>query len=518
MNKPTARVVIVGGGTAGWITAGLLAADHGRSKEHRIRVTLVESPDVPTIGVGEGTWPSMRATLQRIGIAELDLIRECDASFKQGTHFRNWAADGTDYYHPFSLPVDWPTLPLTTYWLDGNSSASFAEFVTPQARVIEAGLGPREAGMPPYSHVVNYGYHFDAGKFAKLLHEHTVDKLGVNYVSANVEQIEAAADGDISGLRLDTGEVLEGDLFVDCTGQRSLLLGQHFGVEFVSVKDVLFNDRAIAVQVPHESPTDPIASATVSTAVDAGWIWDIALRSRRGIGYVHSSAHAGEDEAIATVQAYVRDRFPATSLDDLAFRTIPFEPGYREAFWVRNCVAIGLSAGFIEPLEASALALIEQSAMLLSRQFPADRELMRIVARRFNAKLDYHWQRVIEFLKLHYVLSRREDTPYWTDNRNLEHCPPELADKLALWEQQAPCYDDAPHVDELFPSASYQYVLYGMGFHPKLRRGVGSASQEERQRVDSALHQSAEKLRQMRARLPTNRQLLEELIALPGVA
>lgn len=518
MNTSTARVVIVGGGTAGWITAGLLAADHGQSSGRRIDVTLIESPDVPTIGVGEGTWPSMRASLQRIGIDELDLVRHCDASFKQGTHFRNWAADSTDYYHPFSLPIEWPTLPLTGYWLASASNTSFAKFVTPQANVIDAGLGPRAAGMPPYSHVVNYGYHFDAGKFARLLHEHATGKLGVHYVSANVEHVDAREDGDISGLRLDTGERIEGDLFVDCTGQKSLLLGQHFGVGFIPVKDVLFNDRAIAVQVPHEAPNDPIASATVSTAVDAGWIWDIALRSRRGIGYVHSSAYTGEDEAIATLQAYVCEHFPATSLDDLAFRTIPFEPGYREAFWVKNCVAIGLSGGFIEPLEASALALIEQSAMLLSRQFPADRELMHVVARRFNAKLEYHWQRVIEFLKLHYVLSRREDTPYWRDNRDLEHCPRELADKLALWEQQSPWYDDAPHVDELFPSASYQYVLYGMGFRPKYGQAAGSATREERQRVDRALHESAEKARQMLSRLPTNRQLLEELIALPGVA
>ena len=518
MNKPTARVVIVGGGTAGWITAGLLAADHARSTGRGIDVTLIESPDVPTIGVGEGTWPSMRATLQRIGIAELDLVRHCDASFKQGTYFRNWAAESTGYYHPFSLPAEWPTLPLAGYWLDSGAAASFAQFVTPQADIMEAGLGPREAGMPPYTHVVNYGYHFDAGKFAGLLHEHAVGKLGVSYVSANVEHVETHEDGDIAGLRLDTGAVVNGDLFIDCTGQKSLLLGQQCGDAFRPVKDVLYNDRAIAVQVPHESPHYPVASATVSTAVDAGWIWDIALRPRRGIGYVHSSAHTDEDEAVATLQSYVREHFPATSLDDLAFRTIPFEPGYRDRFWVKNCVAIGLSGGFIEPLEASALALIEQSAMLLSRQFPADRDVMRVVARRFNAKLEYHWQRVIEFLKLHYVLTQREDTAYWRDNRKPEHCPEELADKLVLWEQQSPWYDDAPHVDELFPAASYQYVLYGMGFRPRHRQVFESTGIEERQRLDRALFENAEKLRKMRTRLPSNRQLLEDLVGLNEVA
>ena len=153
-----------------------------------------------------------------------------------------------------------------------------------------------------------------------------------------------------------------GDLFVDCTGQKSLLLGGHFGVEFESVRGILFNDAAIAVQVPHERPIDPIASVTRATAVDAGWIWDIALQNRRGIGYVHSTAHADEATAMATLRSYVREQFPSTSVDDLDFRRIPFEPGYRRQFWVNNCVAVGLSGGFIEPLEASALALIEQGA------------------------------------------------------------------------------------------------------------------------------------------------------------
>ena len=511
VNTPVSRVVIVGGGTAGWITAGLIAA------EQDVEVTLIESPDVPTIGVGEGTWPSMRGTLQKIGISELDLIRECDASFKQGTRFVDWEAPGKEYYHPFSLPVDYPKLPLTDYWLDSGTKASFAEFVTPQASVIDAGRAPRQSSMPPFSHVVNYGYHFDAGKFAALLHRQAVDRLGVRYVSANVTGIDSQPDGDIAAVRLDTGDRVEGDLFVDCTGQKSLLIGEHFGRKFISVKDVLFNDRAIAVQVSHEGANDAIASVTCATAVGSGWIWDIALRTRRGIGHVFSSKHADEDEAMQALCGYLEREFPKTGLDALTFRTIPFEPGYRDRFWVNNCVAIGLSGGFIEPLEASALALIEQGVMILNRQFPVSRDVMRVVEKRFNSKMNYHWQRVIEFLKLHYVLSRREDSRYWQDSRNLAFCPEELADKLTLWQQQSPWYDDAPHVDELFPSASYQYVLYGMGFRPTRRRPHRSPESEV-ERVDRALHACAEKARQMASQLPSNRQLLDELIALPGVA
>lgn len=519
MDKQTSRVVVVGGGTAGWITASLIAATHGRAGARRVAVTLIESPDIPIIGVGEGTWPSMRATLQSIGIDEAELIRSCDASFKQGTEFIAWAENDADdrYYHPFSLPAEYPNLPLADYWLAHAASTSFAEFVTPQARLIEAGVAPKQASMPAYSFAVNYGYHFDAGKFARLLHRHAVDTLGVDYVPGNVTGIDSDG-GDIAAVRLDTGESVSGDLFVDCTGQKSLLLGGHFGVGFESVKDVLFNDAAIAVQVPHERPTDPIASVTRATAVDAGWIWDIALQNRRGIGYVHSAAHADEATAMATLRSYVREQFPATSVDDLDFRRIPFEPGYRRQFWVNNCVAVGLSGGFIEPLEASALALIEQGASMLARQFPLDRTIMTVVAKRFNEKMLYNWQRVIEFLKLHYVLSRRSDTPYWSACRDLQHCPEELADKLVLWQQQAPRYDDVPRVDELFPAASYQYVLYGMGFRPKYTPVEPGADADEHQRVDKALHETQERARRMLGGLPTNRKLLDELTSLPGVA
>ena len=217
MEKPVAKIVIVGGGTAGWITACLVAAEHGRVAGRDVRVVLIESPDVPTIGVGEGTWPSMRATLKKIRIDELALIRDCDASFKQGTHFIDWTEPGSSYLHPFSLPAEYPSVPLTEYWLASGATESFAEFVTPQADVINAGLAPKQASMPPYAFAVNYGYHFDAGKFAALLHRHAVNELGVEYVSANVEKVEADSGGDIAALGLDTDRLhplgLAGDPF-----------------------------------------------------------------------------------------------------------------------------------------------------------------------------------------------------------------------------------------------------------------------------------------------------------------
>ena len=518
METSVSRIVIVGGGTAGWITASLIAAEHGAASGRDVRVVLIESPDVPTIGVGEGTWPSMRATLQKIGIDELALVRHCDASLKQGTDFIDWAEPGSSYLHPFSLPAEYPSVPLTEFWIASGTDESFADFVTPQASVIHAGLAPKQASMPPYAFAVNYGYHFHAGKFAALLHRHAVDALGVEYVSANVEGVEADSEGDIAQLILDTGDRVEGDLFVDCTGQKSLLLGGHYGVGFTSVKDVLFNDRAIAVQVPHERHSDPVASVTRATAVPTGWIWDIALSTRRGIGHVYSSELVDDDAAMTAIREYVTQNFPKSAIDRLGFRVIPFEPGYRDQFWVGNCVAVGLSGGFIEPLEASALALIEQGALILSQQLPANRDVMRVVARRFNAKMHYHWERVIEFLKLHYALSRREDSDYWREARNPSTFPDKLKDQLTLWQQQPPWHDDAPRIDELFPPASYQYVLYGMGFRPRYQHASPAVLEKEKPRVDRALHASREKARQMLERLPTNRELLDALTSLPGVA
>jgi flavin-dependent dehydrogenase len=513
------RIVIVGGGTAGWITASLIAAEH-RESARPPEVVLVESPDIPIIGVGEGTWPSMRMTLQKIGLPEADLVRRCEASFKQGTRFAGWArpGDGSQYVHPFSLPAEYATLNLAEHWLDTDGRVPFADFVTPQAAVIAAGLAPKQAATPEYAFNVNYGYHFDAGKFARLLHQHAVVRLGVRYVSGNLQQVESRPDGDIAAIVLDTGERLEGDLFVDCTGQRALLIGRYPEAEFLSAKDVLLNDAAIAVQVPYADPQQPLPSVTCATAVPSGWIWDIGLQTRRGVGHVYSSAHTSEPEATATLREYVARVSPRTDLGRLAFRRIPFEPGHRRQFWVGNCVAVGLSGGFIEPLEASALALIEQAAALISRQLPASREVMTVVARRFNEKMTYHWGRVIEFLKLHYVLSERDDSEYWRACRDLGSCPDGLKDKLVLWQQQAPWHDDAPRVDELFPSASYQYVLYGMGFRPSLRASRVATPRRDGERAERVVRANAERARQMRAALPANRELLDILTPMRGVA
>jgi glycine/D-amino acid oxidase-like deaminating enzyme len=502
MNPPIEHVVVVGGGSAGWLAAAVLAAEHPH-----LTVTLVESPGVPAIGVGEGTWPSMRETLARIGVSEAAFFRECDAAFKQGSRFDRWAdgSDGDVYFHPFSAPQGYGEANLACAWQQRHRDVPFADLVSYQPHLCVQGRAPKQPQTPEYAGVANYGYHLDAGKFGVFLHKHCTEKLRVRHISAHVVDILSTDSGDVAALRTREAGVIAGDLFVDCTGMASLLLGRHYGVPFVSQRDVLFNDRALAVQVPYPAPDAPIASQTTSTAQACGWIWDIGLPTRRGIGHVYSSAHCSDDEAEHTLRAYLAAT--GATADIPAPRRIVFDPGYRARFWERNVVAIGLSAGFIEPLEASALALVELSAAWLADDLPATRAQMDVIAARFNEAFTYRWERIIEFLKLHYVLSRRTDSAYWIDHRAAHTRSQRLSELLALWRTRAPSRRDFPRIEEIFPSASWQYVLYGMGFRPEFTERASDLPEA----ADQYFREAARLTARMLPQLPANRAMLDHI-------
>jgi glycine/D-amino acid oxidase-like deaminating enzyme len=505
------RVIVVGGGSAGWLAAALIAAEHriDDDSERPFELVLVESPDVPTIGVGEGTWPSMRSTLQRIGITETEFIRECDASFKQGTWFRNWrTGSGDTYSHPFTVPVDYADINLAPHWLALNDAPPFADAVTPQTALFADCLAPKQITTPEYAFVVNYGYHLDAGKFAELLRRHCTGNLGVKHVAANVSRINAADNGDIRSVTTDRAGDIAGDLFIDCTGTKSLLLGEHFAVPFRSQQGYLFNDTALAAQVPYADDDQPIQSCTHATAQTAGWIWDIGLPTRRGTGHVYSSAHISDDEAGAQLLAYIREIAGDSAAAGVEPRKIRFEPGHRREFWHRNCVAIGMASGFIEPLEASALVMIELAAGMIADQLPPNREVMDIVARRYNRKFLRHWNQIIEFLKLHYVLSARDDSPYWRDNHAASSIPDKLGEQLSLWRHRSPWHPDAEAVDDLFPIPSYQYILYGMGFRTAPRPTGSREESRSRQRAAELFGKNAARAAQLQQAMPSNRELL----------
>lgn len=512
--NPIQRIVVVGGGSAGWITAGLAAAAALQRSDRQIQVTLVESPDVATIGVGEGTWPTMRTTLSRLGIAEPEFLACCAASFKQGTRFDGWVdgSDGDRYYHPFTAPAGYPSQDLASHWWAKRGRLSFVDAVSPQGMVCDRNLAPKREDMPDYAGVLNYGYHLDAGRFAGMLAEHCTTRLGVEHVQAHIDRIESHDNGDIAALSTRQSGRIEGDLFIDCSGMRALLLGEHFGIPIIDCSQILFNDSALAVQVPYAQPDSAIASQTISTAQPAGWIWDIGLQSRRGIGHVYSSAHMDDEQAGELLRQYI-ERTGGGLEGASSIRKITFCSGHRREFWHRNCVAIGMASGFIEPLEASALVMVELSARMIAEELPANRAIMQIVARRFNQRFTQYWSRIIDFLKLHYLLSRRDDSAYWRDNRQTGSVPAHLNELLELWRYRPPGTADFPRIDEIFSAASYQYVLYGMQFD--FRHGPVHHDVESPAAIRDLFRDNVRLANRCLSALPTNRALLDRLARLP---
>ena len=506
----TRTVVIVGGGSAGWLTAGIIAARHNPLCDdgQGVKVILLESPDVANLGVGEGTWPTMRDTLRQIGLSEVDFLRSCDVSFKQGSQFINWQrGEGESYYHPFVPPGGYGSINLAAHWLQRRGDSNFADSVCPQGKICDLGLAPKTPQTPEYAFGLNYGYHLNAGKFVELLQRHCVEKLGVEHQLGHVDQVLSAENGDIAALSLKNGDEIYADLFVDCTGFAALLIGKHYNVPFVSQRDCLFNDTALAVQANHASEDTPIASCTKSTAQSSGWVWDIALPTRRGIGHVFSSQHVSLEKAEDELQRYL-DADPALAKDQPSPRKITFQPGHRETFWYKNCVAVGVSAGFVEPLEASALVLIEKSAEFISNNLPQDRSAMRVVAKRFNDIIGKYWVDIIDFLKLHYVLSERTDSDYWREHSESGTIPESLQDSLDLWRSHVPWVSDSNNRVELFSAASIQYVLYGMGFVTDVNSSRYRSWNRDATLADRLMQDNLGKTEALMASQPSNRDLL----------
>lgn len=517
MNSTLKKVVILGGGTAGWITAARLAHDHCAHQPQGLQITLIESPDVKTIGVGEGSWPTLRMTLREIGVSETEFINECDVAFKQGSKFIDWCTgmEGDSYYHPFAPtegvepgfsnnPVD-----MARAWQKHAPHIPFAFAVSPQPEFCERGLAPKQIQTPDFAAYVNYGYHLNADKFAAFLRKHCVENLGVHYLQDHMIGVAEDEQGYITALQCKNTGAVAGDLFIDCSGAAGVLIDKHFRAPFIDKSAVLFNDSALAVQVPYENPHTAIASATLSTAQKQGWIWDIGLPTRRGVGHVYASSYTNDDEVWCQLKTYLAKSFSADTIAALTPRKLSFTPGYRATPWVKNCVAVGMSAGFVEPLEASAIVMIEISSKTISNELPATRAAMAIVARRFNRRFAERWESVVNFLKLHYWLSKRDDSDYWRDHRKLATVPEQLQDFLVLWQQNMPGTADFHQVLELFGPSSYQYILYGMGFVPQPRPVTSRSDNDEL--ALRAFQRVAELGKNGLGGLPLNRALLQQI-------
>ncbi|HEX5788274.1 MAG TPA: tryptophan halogenase family protein [Woeseiaceae bacterium] len=493
------RVLVIGGGAAGWLAACHLAREL-KSGAGGVEVTLLESPDIPTIGVGEGTVPAMRASLEHLGIGETDFLRECGATFKQGIRFVDWMRPAAElvahaYHHPFDPVAAGDPDPTAAWLLGAAGEGSYVDAVSIQGRVCDAGRAPKLMTHVEYDGAVNYAYHLDAARFAALLTRHATGRLGVKHLLGTVGHVRVDERGHVAGVETDEFGTLDADLYVDCTGFSARLIGEALGVAFIDRSDVLFVDKALAIQVPWNEPRAAIPSETIATALAAGWVWDIGLAERRGTGYVYSSRHTSADEAERDFRGYLRESIGARA-DELPCRTIPMRVGYRERFWAGNCVAIGLAQGFVEPLEATGLLLFDATARLLASRFPADARDLPVLAERFNARVRYAWERVIEFIKLHYCLTDRDDSDFWRDNRAAASIPDKLAERLELWRRMPPSEYDFERREEVFSLDNYRYVLYGMGFRTDLapvRRRYGDLGrarrdvEQRRRRTDQAL-------------------------------
>lgn len=510
MNAGAKHILVVGGGTAGWLTAGYLAKVLGADLPGGVRITLVESPDISIIGVGEGTFPTIRRTLARIGVSEKDLLRRCEATFKQGVKFTDWLHSpghgGPDnYLHGFQEADDRKGGPeYLPYWLLGEAGAlPWDEASTPQKRAVDALRAPKLASHPEYAGVLNYAYHFDAHALAHLLRDQSMAN-GVTHISDTVEDVQLTEDGAIAGVLTQNHGVLTADLFIDCTGFRAELIGKAMGQRWKSCRDVLLCDSALTAQVPYDAPDTPIPSCTLSTARAAGWIWDIGLQTRRGTGYVYSSAHCSADEAEHTLRRYLGRQGQAATT-----RQITFNAGYREVNWHKNCVAVGLSSGFFEPLEATGIVFSELAATAIANLFPwaGDYETS---ARQFNAAMLERYERARDFLKLHYSLTKRTDTDFWIDNTRPETIPDSLLELLDRWRHRPPGERDFnPNID-IFPATSWQCILYGMGWETDL------SAQAAIMRLRSEAHQAFEQVRRQSAfavsNLPDNRELILQML------
>ena len=451
MTTPVQSIAIVGGGTAGWMAAAALVKQLPKT----IGITLVESDAIGTIGVGEATIPAIRRFNQIVGLDEAEFLKATGGTFKLGIEFVDWGALGQNYIHAFGMTGGRPELrPTHQYWLRmkalGVDVPGFDQYsLAATAAQTNRFLHPRDGRADPRAPELTYAYHFDASLYARYLRT-IAERAGVTRIEGRIASVELEPQtGDIAGVRLDDGRTVEADLFIDCSGMRALLLGDALGEPYEDWSQYLICDRAVAMPCAN-GPV--LYNYTRAKACAAGWQWRIPLQHRFGNGYVYSSAHIGDEQAAADLQ----DTLEGAALD--APRFISFTPGKRCRTWVKNCVALGLSSGFIEPLESTSIHLIHMGIRRLLSLFPA-RGIIEPLVRAYNQQSDTELRAIRDFIIAHYKVTQREDTPFW---RYVKHMaiPDSLRERLELFASGGLFFWDR---DECFTEASWIQVLIGQG-------------------------------------------------------
>lgn len=472
------NIVIVGGGTAGWMAAAALGKflQNGYTS-----IRLIESAAIGTIGVGEATIPPIRNLLAMLRIDENDFVRHTQGTFKLGIEFVDWTRTGHRYMHPFGpFGADIEGVPFHQFWLKQHLQGGAPDIET-FSLTATAARQKRFAATGGSAFPLNqwaWAYHFDATQVAAYLRRYA-ERAGVHRTEGQVIDVSRREpDGFIDAVTLEGGERVAGDLFIDCSGFRGLLIGETLGVSFEDWEQWLPCNRAVAVPSATVASPEPY---TRSTALAAGWQWHIPLQHRTGNGYVYCDRHLSDDEAAATLLA----NLDGDALDEPRF--IPFRTGRRKVFWEKNCIALGLAAGFLEPLESTAIHLVQTGVAKLLALFP-DRDFAPVETAEYNRLVGANYEQVRDFLVLHYRATERDDSAFWRECRHLD-MPESLRHKLDLFTAGGRCLR---YEDDLFSVTSWVAVLLGQGIRPRRHDPV----------VDSLSDaQLAEVLERMRARI-----------------
>jgi tryptophan halogenase len=466
------EVVILGGGTAGWMTASYLVKAFGS----QIRITLIEADTIPKIGVGEATVPNLqRVFFDFLGLPEEEWMRECNAAFKGAVKFLNWRKSDPrhsgHFYHLFGLIPNCDNVPLSHYWALRRHEEGVAEPVEyacySAAPLLDAKLSPRAFDG---SRAMYYAWHFDAHLVAAYLRKLAIG-WGVHHVVDEIERVDLQQDGCIAALVTRSGRRYAGDLFVDCSGFRGLLINKALGEPFIDMSDHLFCDSAVAAAVPHDDIANGIEPYTSAIAMNHGWTWKIPMLGRFGSGYVYSSKFASCDEA---ADEFIRlwDLQPnAVRINHIKFRV-----GRNRRAWVKNCVSIGLSSCFLEPLESTGIYFIYAAIYQMVKHFP-DKKFDPTLIARFNDEIEGMYDDCRDFIQAHYLTTDRDDTPFWRANKHDLHLSDAIKYKLETY--RAGLVINMPFADEqtyytnfetefrnFWTNSSYYCIFSGMGLLP----------------------------------------------------
>lgn len=516
-------VVVLGGGTAGWMTASYL-----RKAFPNLHITLAEAPAIPKIGVGEATIPSLqRAFFDFLGIPEEEWMRRCNAAFKVAIKFENWrsprARDPHDYfYHVFGQIPECEGVPLSHYWAlkrQRGEEEPLAYACYKEPPLLDAKLAPRHMNG---SRAMHYAWHMDAHLVADYLRDVAVG-WGVVHLTDQLEKVELAADGSIGSLHMQSGRQLQADLFVDCSGFRGLLLNKALAEPFIDMSDHLLCDSAVAASVPHDDEANGVDPYTSAIAMNAGWTWKIPMLGRFGSGYVYSSHFAGEDEA-------VKDFCELWNLDPNTanLNKIRFRVGRNRRAWVKNCVSIGLSSCFLEPLESTGIYFIYAAIHQLAKHFP-DKSFNLTLTSRFNEAIETMFDECRDFIQAHYFMSPRDDTAFWRANRHELRLSEQFEHKVETYKAGLAVNQSLPDADgyygnfdtefgNFWTNSNFYCVLAGLGLvpeqvYPRIRYS------EEAQRKAEALFQGIkQQTAALKDKLPTNHQYLSHLHGTQGMA